>query len=288
MAMKRILAAIAVFAWAGETLAERMPLSRYQSIIDRQMFGQPPNGFDPNKNPNEVKGGKGSDKALTEEQEKLQHSVRFSMINITPSGETAVGFTDNTDGKNPVHYYLKVGERRNGWEVKEADPVRAWMRLAKGDVEVELELGGTSGEVNASKVKADMAAQASQSAQAPKILPAMAETAGSQDQPRNTLLKGGSSLRARRAQRAAMEEERKRAADEARARQEEEREEIRNDFMAMREEMRLQREEREEAFLEMERRREEDERRRREEEDRRRREEEDRKEPDNGSGEDKE
>ena len=283
--MKRMLAAMAAMMLAGAAPAETQPLSRYQSIIDRQMFGKPPSGFDPNQNPNEVKGGKGAEKNLTEEQEKLQHSVRFSMINITPSGDTAVGFTDNTDGKNPVHYYLKVGEKRNGWEVKEADPVRAWMRLAKGDVEVELELGGTSGGANAGKVKAEMMAQADSAAPQPKILPA---TGADMPLQRNTLLAGGNSLRSRRAQRAAMEEERKRAADEARARQEEEREEIRNDFMAMREEMRLQREE---AFMEMERRREEERmelERRREEDERRRREEEDRKEPESQSEEVKE
>lgn len=289
--MKRLLAAMAATMLAGSVPAETQPLSRYQSIIDRQMFGRPPNGFDPNQNPNEVKSGKGSEKNLTEEQEKLQHSVRFSMINITPSGETAVGFTDNTDGKNPVHYYLKVGEKRNGWEVKEADPVRAWMRLAKGEVEVELELGGTSGGASGADKKKELAAGAATPAMAPKPTPTTTSTMPAET--RNTLLAGGKSLRERKAQRAAQEEERKRRQEEDRARQEEEREELRNDFMAMREEMRMQREEREEreeAFFEMERRREADMReldRLREADERRRREEES-KEPDNQSEEVKE
>ena len=130
-------------AFAG--FAEKQPISRYQSIIDRQMFGPLPPGFDPTKSPNEVQKTSGKEeKQLTQEQEKLQSSIHFSVINVTPEGATAVGFTDNSDPKAPVHYYLKVGEKRNGWEVKEADANKASMTIAKGDIEVSLTLGGNS------------------------------------------------------------------------------------------------------------------------------------------------
>ena len=125
--------------------AEKQPYERYQSIVERQMFGPLPPNFDPTKMPSEVsKSSSASEKELTQEQEKLQSSIHFSMINVTPDGATAVGFTDNSDPKAPVAYYLKVGERRNGWEVKEADPVKATMTIAKGEIEVSLSLGGNS------------------------------------------------------------------------------------------------------------------------------------------------
>ena len=44
---------------------------------------------------------------------------------MTPDGATVVGFTDNSDPKVPRHYYLKVGESRDNWTVKEADPQKA-------------------------------------------------------------------------------------------------------------------------------------------------------------------
>lgn len=129
-----------VLAWA-----ERQPLSRYQTIIDRQMFGQPPPGFDPSKPASEVAAtSRAEQKELTQEQEKLQSSVQFSVINITPEGETAVGFSDNSDPKAPKHYYLKVGEERDGWLVKEANPAEASMTIVKGEIEVTLKIGENS------------------------------------------------------------------------------------------------------------------------------------------------
>ena len=255
--MARLAVAVVSALAVGMALAAQQPLSRYQSIIDRQMFGAPPPGFDPDKNPNEVTGGKNADKELTKEQEKLQSAIHFSMINITPSGETAVGFTDNSDGKQPVHYYLKVGEKRNGWEVKEADPVRAWMRIAKGDIEVELELGGNSA---AKDAKGANTRAAGVDENSPRTLPAAASAAT----PKKNLLGG---LRDRRKARLAEEAEREKRAAEERARQEEERAAQKEELLLMKEEIQLQREEREEELrrLEEDRRREEDLRRREEE-----------------------
>lgn len=148
--VKSVLALFGLGLWigiAGTAQAERMPFDRYQSIIDRQMFGQPPPGFDPTRSPSDVQKGDAerTEKELSREQEQVKNSIRFSMINITPSGETAVGFTDSTDSKAPVNYYLKVGETSNGWEVKEADAVKATMTIAKNGVEVSLKLGGDTG-----------------------------------------------------------------------------------------------------------------------------------------------
>ena len=142
--MKSIVT-LALTLLAVSVFAEKQPLSRYQSVIDRQMFGPLPPGFDPTKSPNEVQKSSGKEeRQLTQEQEKLQSAIHFSVINVTPDGVTAVGFTDNSDPKAPVHYYLKVGEKRNGWEVKEADAASAKMTIAKGDIEVSLSLGGNS------------------------------------------------------------------------------------------------------------------------------------------------
>ena len=135
-------------------VAERQPIDRYQSIIDRQMFGQPPPNFDPTKPASQVQKGASDEKELTREQEAVKSSIHFSAINVTPSGDVAVGFTDNSDSKLPVHYYLKVGEERNGWKVLEADPIKATMKVAKGDIEVALDLGANSAKGGGSTARA--------------------------------------------------------------------------------------------------------------------------------------
>jgi hypothetical protein len=141
--------------------AERQPVERYQSIIDRQMFGQPPPNFDPTVPPGLVQKGSSEEKELTREQEAVKSSIHFSAINVTPSGDVAVGFTDNSDSKMPIHYYLKVGEVRNGWKVLEADPVKATMKIAKGDIEVELDLGANSAKGGGSTSRAGAMAASS-------------------------------------------------------------------------------------------------------------------------------
>ena len=136
---------MAVMLLSSVVFAERQPYSRYQSIVDRQMFGVPPPGFDPTKPPSEVaRGGAKTEQELTKEQEKLKSSIVFSVINVTPEGDTAVGFTDKSDPKQLHHYYLKVGEERDGWLVKEADAANKSMVIVKGELEVSLTLGGDS------------------------------------------------------------------------------------------------------------------------------------------------
>ena len=109
------------------------------------MFGKTPPGFDPTKPASEAPRSSGpASEAELQAQAKIKTAIRFSAINVTPEGATAVGFTDSSDAKNPVHYYLKVGESRNGWLVKDADPAKATMTIVKDDVEVTLSIGGNS------------------------------------------------------------------------------------------------------------------------------------------------
>ena len=224
--------------------AEKQPFDRYQSILDRQMFGPLPPGFDPTKLPSEVsKSSSATEKQLTQEQEKLQSAIHFSMINLTPEGETEVGFTDNSDPKVPVNYLLKVGESRNGWTVKAADAVAATMTIAKGEIEVSLTLGGNS------------ASQANATARSGGAAPAgMARPAGLA--PGRPGLLGGS-LRARRLQRqqaaaadeakrkeeqAARDAERQAQAEQEKAQREAERAEQRQQLLAIQEELKRVRE----------------------------------------------
>ena len=239
---------IVVFLVAFAGFAEKQPISRYQSIIDRQMFGPLPPGFDPTKSPNEVQKSSGKEeKQLTQEQEKLQSSIHFSVINVTPEGATAVGFTDNSDPKAPVHYYLKVGEKRNGWEVKEADPNKASMTIAKGDIEVSLTLGGNSAKDGGTSRAGGAVPTASGAARRPGMLG-------------GGLL--GGSLRARRLQRqqaaeadaakqreeqAAKDAERQAQAEQEKQQREAERAEQRQQLLAIQEELKRVREAKAEA-----------------------------------------
>ena len=229
---------------AGGTQAQgrvKQPYSRYESIVERQMFGPLPPGFDPEKMPNEV--SKSEQKELTKEQEKLQSSIHFSMINVTPDGNTVVGFTDNSDPKVPVPMYLKVGESRNGWTVLEADPKAATMRISKGDIEVSLTIGGNSAGDGAATSKSKATAPVAAGGGRPRF-----------GGPAGAGLLGSNSLRARRARRdaerqQAAEDEAKRQAEEKAAREEEkaqreaEREEQRRALESLRDELKKQREE---------------------------------------------
>ena len=217
--------------------AERQPYDRYQSIVDRQMFGPLPPNFDPTKSPAEVAKGSGSaaEKELTKEQEKVKSSIRFSVINITPSGETAIGFTDNSNPKAPVHYYLKVGESRGGWEVKEADAKAATMTVAKDGIEVSLSLGGDS-----SKDGKTQAAQQPASRRS-----AVLNTLGSRRRARIEREEADQRETERReAEAKAKEEERARREEEEKAQREAEREELRRRLDQIMEEQRKAREER--------------------------------------------
>ena len=143
--VKRIVLVLSVLA-VGTVAAEKQPFSRYQSIIDRMPFGQPPPGFNPEQMASEVsRSDAASAQELTQEQEAIQKAVAFSVINVDPDdGGVMVGFTDNADPKSPHHYYMRVGTTRDGWLVKEADIAEKTMTVVKDGVEVTLELGMNS------------------------------------------------------------------------------------------------------------------------------------------------
>jgi len=226
------------------TFAERQPLERYQTIVDRQMFGPPPAGFDPTKMPSEVAKTKGKgDQELTKEQEQIKNAIKFSVLNVTSEGETVVGFSDNGDPKNPLHYYLKVGETSSdsrAWTVKEADKDAATMTIAnKEGIEVTLKLGGDSATDAGAVSRTDASNAATKNGSG-----------------RNSLLGSSQSLRSRRMQeRQQMQEDaaKREAEDKARAvreaeekaQREAEREEQHKQLMQIQEELRKAREARE-------------------------------------------
>ena len=240
--MKSIVLVAIAFA-VSLAVAEKQPISRYQSIIDRQMFGPLPPGFDPTKSPNEVqKMSSKEEKQLTQEQEKLQSAIHFSVINVTPEGATAVGFTDNSDPKTPKHYYLKVGEERDGWTVKDANAEEATMTIVKGEIEVSLTLGGNSAKGGGTTSRAGGATSAKWSGFS---------------NGNSGLLGGSKSLRARRLQRqqeaaaaaekqkeeaAAREAERQAQAEQEKQQREAERAEQRQQLLAIQEELKKVRE----------------------------------------------
>ena len=261
-----ILLAAAASCLCFDAVAERQPIDRYQSIIDRQMFGQPPPNFDPTKPPSQVQKGSGDEKELTREQEAIKSAIHFSAINVTPAGDVAVGFTDNSDSKMPIHYYLKVGEERNGWKVLEADPVKATMKVAKGDIEVALDLGANSAKGGGSTARAGAnAAPAFATANRRTGLLGGRRSSADGEQPRPGMI--GASLRERRAARelarqeeAAKEKEleAKRQAEaaekekEREAQRQAEKEEQRRELQLLKDELRAQREAVERARAERE------------------------------------
>jgi hypothetical protein len=261
-----ILLAAAASCLCFDAVAERQPIDRYQSIIDRQMFGQPPPNFDPTKPPSQVQKGSGDEKELTREQEAIKSAIHFSAINVTPAGDVAVGFTDNSDSKMPIHYYLKVGEERNGWKVLEADPVKATMKVAKGDIEVALDLGANSAKGGGSTARAGVnAAPAFATANRRTGLLGGRRSSADGEQPRPGMI--GASLRERRAARelARQQEEAKEKELEAKrqaeaaekekereAQRQAEKEEQRRELQLLKDELRAQREAVERARAERE------------------------------------
>jgi hypothetical protein len=129
---------------------ENQPFERYRTIIDRKPFGPEPVNFDPESAPGSARGasqhegGEMTAEQRTAEEQQLASNVRVSMINVTPSGAVKVGFTDS-GVTPPENYYLAVGRTQNGWSVKSADPESESVTLAKGNIEVTVKLGESSG-----------------------------------------------------------------------------------------------------------------------------------------------
>jgi hypothetical protein len=113
--------------------------------MDRMPFGPEPAGFNPDSGGSRGAGGEALDPAavqaqLSEEVQQILASVRVSALNVTPSGKVAVGFVDSSQ-QPAVTYYMKVGETRNGWSVKDADTKTMTVTLDKDGVEATMKLG---------------------------------------------------------------------------------------------------------------------------------------------------
>lgn len=265
MRNKAILFAAAALFVAG-AFAEKQPIERYQSIIDRMPFGQPPPGFDPTRNPDEVSRSDlaNAEQELTQEQEAIQKAVQFSVINVEADGTVRVGFSDCSDAKSPRHFYMAVGEERGGWLVREADPKAKTMTVVKDDVEVMLHLGDSSGkgaEGKGSRARGETRATTSAERRSAILSRAAADASGEAYDPAATGLPEGRRARREREEReraafaARLEEESKRKAEEEAARREEdqaareaERAEQREQLNAIRDELRMAREESKKKF----------------------------------------
>jgi hypothetical protein len=162
-AMKRYVSILSAF-FATVAVAERQPFERYQSVVDRQMFGALPHDFDPSKMPSDVqKTNSRAEKELLAEQEKLKSAIHFSVINVRKDGKIEVGFTDNTDPKEPCHYFICEGESSGGWTVESADPEKAAIVLEKDGVTLELTLGDNSAKGGGSIKRREQATSAQKS-----------------------------------------------------------------------------------------------------------------------------
>ena len=200
---------------------------RYRTIIDRKPFGPEPANFDPDapgSRGGAAGGGGAVDPAAQEamkaqEEQKIIASVRVSALNVTPSGKIAVGFTDASKQPSGT-YYLKVGETRDGWTVKAADARAMKVTLEKDGVEATLGLGEGSadGGKDGGKVKTVAGAAVRppvgrRLARAGLLRPVALSASAP---PGASAAPGGSiaSLRARRAQKEAEAEARRKAAAE--------------------------------------------------------------------------
>ena len=117
----------------------------YQTILERMPFGPLPPNFNPDAPPGSASAPGGADGGAgevvqTEEEQQIVASVRVSVLNRTPAGAVAVGFTDSSV-QPPKHYYLKVGDKSDIWEVKDADPAEQTVVLVKNGVEATLKVG---------------------------------------------------------------------------------------------------------------------------------------------------
>jgi len=244
------IATIAALAVSWTLFAEKMPFERYQSIIDRQPFGQPPMGFNPQQMASEVSRSAADDGSvpLSAEQEKLQKAVGFSVINVESDGSVMVGFSDKSDSKSPKHYYMRVGEERDGWLVKDGDPVKKSMTVVKDSVEITLDLGSNSTAAADTKQGGKPGAQPPAATRSP-LLARNGAAAGGSYQSRKARREAEeaqerAAAAAREAARAREEEEAKAKEAEEKAVRDAERAEQRQQLLAIQEELRRAREDR--------------------------------------------
>lgn len=136
---------------AKEKLYKLEPFSRYQPILDRMPFGPMPSGLNPDGTVGDGSGEQVQTPVEVQvEQQQLARQVKMSCVNISPDGETMIGFTD-LSGKPQKNYYLAVGESSDGWSIEDADYDQEWAKLKKDGVEITVQLG--KGLIDPSKIK---------------------------------------------------------------------------------------------------------------------------------------
>ncbi|MCQ2390165.1 MAG: hypothetical protein MJ240_01975 [Kiritimatiellae bacterium] len=148
---------------ANDAMSESPGFERYKTILDRMPFGEPPPNYDPTQPPGSASAaaaaaaaaaGEMTEAERTEEQQRVASSVRVSVLNVNPSGQTMVGFTDSSV-QPPEHHYIPVGVRRDGWLVKSVDASQVddeKITLEKDGIEVTVKLGeGPQGDAKGGK-----------------------------------------------------------------------------------------------------------------------------------------
>jgi hypothetical protein len=128
-----LLPLVAAATTEGYTTA---PYEHYQLILDRMPFGPLPPNF--GEAPAEAPAV--TDAQMQAEQQKLAKQINMSCINVTPGGQTAIGFTDLNE-KPPKSYYLLIGDAGGGWTVVNADYDEEWAQIEKDGVTITLQLG---------------------------------------------------------------------------------------------------------------------------------------------------
>ena len=217
--------------------------SPYQTILNRMPFGVPPPNFNPDALPGTAAvdaAAAGAEEAqISEDEQQIVSSVRVSILNVTPSGAVAVGFTDSSVQPS-VNYYMKVGEKRDVWEVKEADPAEQTVVLVKNGIEATLKVGEgvADGDKKAKGTRPMLASRGSghpggQEGHSPHV--------SAMERLRARRMKSAEDLKAEEARREAAAAEARKNAAQAAA----EREQQREALMQIQEELRRQREERE-------------------------------------------
>ena len=217
----------------------------FQTILDRMPFGPLPPNFNPDAPPGTAAAdaaAAGEESQVSEDEQQIVSSVRVSILNVTPAGAVAVGFTDSS-AQPPVNYYLKVGEKRDVWEVKDADPSEQTVVLVKNGVEATLKVGEGTANGRAAPGAGPRLRRAGSPAPPPNAdgHAVVARRQSAMERLRARRQKSAEDLKAEEARReAAAAEERKNAAQAAA-----EREQQREALMQIQEELRRQREERE-------------------------------------------
>lgn len=144
----------------AEKQAADSGFERFKTIMDRNPFGRPPPGFNPDApgGASDMRHGAdgGAEAAAAAEasvvEQQIISSVRVSVLNVTPSGKINVGFTDSSV-QPPRNYLMEVGEKREGceWQIVEADPEKLLVKVSKDGVEATLKLGGGSADSDVKK-----------------------------------------------------------------------------------------------------------------------------------------